>query len=231
VGASVFRTWPADLPPEIEVCAVEYPGRGSRLREVPCRRLTDLAERASAAIAAQAELPFAIFGHSLGALVAFDVVRQLRRRGAPLPLHLFVSGRRPPQVPDPGPLLFALPEAEFVEGVRRRYDGIPDVVLQEPELLRLLLPAMRADFEALETYAYAPELPLDIPVSVFGGEEDPCVPVADLAGWKDQTSGACTVLTYPGSHFFIQSARTAFLSALGRETQRLVASDVAVVHP
>lgn len=223
VGASVFRTWANDLPADIEVCALEYPGRGSRLRESPLRRLAELAAGATAAVEAQAQLPFALYGHSLGALLAFEVARQLRADGT-RPLHLFVSGRRPPRVPDPGPPLFALPEAEFVEGVRQRYNGIPEVVLREPELMRLMLPMMRADFEVLETYSYRSDVVLDIPISVFGGEQDPCVPVADLAGWQDETRGRCTVATYPGNHFFVQTARGPFLAALGREVASLGAS-------
>ena len=226
----MFRTWSADLPADVEVCAVEYPGRGNRLREQPLHRLLPLAEAASRAIAAQAAVPFAVYGHSLGALVAFEAVRCLRRRGAPGPLQLSVSGRRPPHVPDPAPPLHALPEAEFVEAVRRRYDGIPEVVLREPDLMRLMLPAMRADFEVLESYEYTEEAPLDIPVSVFGGEQDPGLPATELAGWERETTGRCTIATWPGNHFFIQSARASFLSALGREAERLAAPAIAGVQ-
>jgi medium-chain acyl-[acyl-carrier-protein] hydrolase len=163
------------------------------------------------------DAPFALFGHSMGALVAFELVRELRRRDGPAPVLLAVSGHQAPLRPDVEGPFSHLPDAAFLDEVRRRYDGIPAEVLEEEELLQLLLPVLRADIQALETYVYDGEPPLDCPISCFGGEDDPHVALADLEAWSDETSGRLRVRTFPGGHFFVESARREVLRALGED--------------
>jgi medium-chain acyl-[acyl-carrier-protein] hydrolase len=207
VGASCYRAWPALLPPEFELCAVQPPGREGRLREPPFRSIPELVEAAAAGLEPYFDRPFAFFGHSMGALVAFEVARLLRRGGRTGPCWLFASGRRGPRVPDREPPLQHLPDAEFVAEIQRRYGGIPDQVLQHRELLELLLPGLRADVAALDTYVYRPGEPLDCPVTAFGGMADKMTLAEDLDAWRAETRGAFELEMFPGGHFFIDEAR------------------------
>ena len=223
-AASVFRSWAEMLPADVEVCPVQLPGRGSRFREAPFRKVADLVPALAEGLLPLLDLPFALFGHSMGAVVAFELARELRRRGEVAPVLLALSGHQAPLRPDAEPPFSHLPDAEFLEEVRRRYDGIPPEVLAEEELLQLLLPVLRADIQVLETYAYVKEPPLDCPISCFGGEDDPHVSLADLEAWRDETCGPLQVRTFPGGHFFVESARAAVLHALSRDLAPLSSS-------
>lgn len=214
IGASLFRLWSDELPASIEVQAVQLPGREARLREPLATALPALAEQVAEALLPVLTGPFAIFGHSLGALLGFEVARGLRRRGARPPVHLLVAARAAPQLPRDQPLLHTLPSDKLVAEVVRRYDGIPAAVRQEPALLQLLLPVLRADLQLLETYEYAEGEPLECPLSVFGGQQDGTVQPAQLEGWRAQTSEAFRLRLLPGNHFFLNTSRTALLQGI-----------------
>ncbi len=216
VGPSIFRAWPRDLGPGVELYAVQLPGRESRFREPLFTRLANLVHPVADALRPYLDVPFALFGHSMGALIAFEVARELRRRQAGAAVHFFASARRAPQRPEPFPPIHEWPDSAFVDEVRRRFDGIPDAVMKEPELLGLLLPALRADFAMLETYVYVDEDPLECPISVFGGLEDRTTSHADLAAWREQTRGGFTLEMFPGNHFFLQNAQGPLISAVSR---------------
>jgi medium-chain acyl-[acyl-carrier-protein] hydrolase len=202
------------LPPEVDVCAIQLPGRGSRFREEPFRRAADLVPAVADALRPHLDVPFALFGHSMGALVVFELTRELRRRRVPLPVLLAVSGHEAPQRPDPDPPIAHLPDAEFIRELRARYDGIPEQVLAEQELLQLLLPVLRADVLLMESYVYGDEPALECALSCYGGEQDRHVGREDLEAWREQTRGPFTLRVFPGGHFFIESARDAVLKAL-----------------
>jgi medium-chain acyl-[acyl-carrier-protein] hydrolase len=174
-----------------------------------------------------AGVPFAFFGHSMGALIAFELARELARRGRPGPLHLFVSGRRAPQVPDREEPLHRLPDPEFVVRLRE-LNGTPEEVLANGELMQLLLPLLRADFAVHETYEYRPGEPLAVPISALGGIADPEVRRDDLEAWRPETRGAFRLRMLPGDHFFLLSARRLVTEAVARD---LAALDLAAPPP
>lgn len=214
-GALSFRSWSDSLPLAVEVCAIELPGRGSRLMERPFTRLEPLIQELTPVLLPYLNKPFAFFGHSMGALVSFELARILRKEYGLSPVHLFVSGRRAPQVPDPDPPIHTLPEREFLDELRR-YNGTPESVLENAELMQLFLPTLRADFAVLETYVYTPEPLLDCPITAFGGLEDWKASCDDLEAWREQTNAEFSLQMFPGDHFFIHSAQPLLLQLLSR---------------
>lgn len=219
-GAAVYRSWHAGLPELVELAAVQPPGRESRFREEPFRRIEPMADAATDALAGHLDRPFAFFGHSLGAILAFEVVRRLRRRGLPQPRHLFVSGRPAPRVESTDPPIHDLPREEFIEAVRR-YSGTPEEVLQNRELMELIEPLLRADFSASETYRYEPDAePLDLPLTALGGIEDAEVPPGHLAPWREETRGRFQERLLPGGHFFLNERQDEVVELVARELQR-----------
>jgi len=212
-GAAIYRAWPDGLPSTIEVCAVALPGRGGRLGEAPFRDLSALVETLSDALLPGLDRPFAFFGHSMGALVAFELARLLRRQHRPNPAHLFVSGRAAPQLRRASSTIHHLPREGFLEGLRL-LNGTPPEVLGNAELLDVALPALHADFTACAEYVYAPDAPLACPISAFGGEEDPEVAEEDVGEWRDQTVRAFSMRIFSGDHFFLRSAEREVLAAV-----------------
>jgi len=218
--ASVFRTWSDSLPQSVEVCAIELPGRGMRLRESPFTQLEPLVQHLPSALLPFLDKPFAFFGHSMGGLVSFELTRLLRREYGVSPVHLFVSGQRAPQVPDPEPPIHTLPESEFLEELRR-FNGTPEAVLENAELMQLLFPTLRADFAVLETYAYTPEIPLDCPITAFGGLQDPEANCDELEAWREQTNAFFVLEMFPGDHFFLHSAEPLLLQCLSQKLHQM----------
>jgi medium-chain acyl-[acyl-carrier-protein] hydrolase len=211
-GAAVFRSWPADVPPAVEVWGVQLPGRESRIGEPPYRRMVPLTAALVAALGPHLDKPFAFFGHSMGALVAFELARELRRASLPQPARLFLAAFRAPQMPSPNVKIHHWPD-EVLKVVLQR-DGTPGEVLRNDELMRALLPTLRADFEVCDTYQYTPEEPLDCPFSVFGGLDDVRVRASDLPGWRIHSRSGCSVSMLPGTHFFLHSARQRLLAEI-----------------
>lgn len=152
----------------------------------------------------------------MGAVISFELARQLRKQYSLDPVHLFVSGRRAPQLPHPSPPIHSLPELAFVEELRH-LNGTPESVLQNAELMQLLVPILRADFAICETHVYSSEEPLDCPISAFGGLEDGEVSHDALAAWREQTNSSFTLSMFPGNHFFVQSARSLILAAISQD--------------
>jgi len=213
VGSAIYFPWLKHLPGEIELCLVRLPGRETRLKEPPFTHLAPLVEELAQVLSPYLERPFAVFGHSMGALIGFELVSHLKERFAQLAAHLFVSGRRPAHLPDPNPPIHALPDAALIQEVQQRYNGIPQVILQDEDLLSLFLPTLRADITLVETYSYTGSR-LEAPISAFGGDNDNLVNVADLASWGDLTRAGFRLRVFPGDHFFIQSQQEALIQAM-----------------
>lgn len=216
-GTSIFHTWLNFLPPEIELCPIRLPGREGRLKEKPYARLSPLVDVIAEALTPLLDKPFAFFGHSMGALICFELARHLRRQNRCLPNHMFVSGHNAPQLPEPNPPLHHLADAKFITRVQELYGGIPMQILEDHALMELFVPILRADFAIVETYVYRVEPQLDIPISVFGGQQDNQTSQEGLAAWREQTISIFSVKMFPGNHFFLQNNQAHLLSALTRD--------------
>jgi medium-chain acyl-[acyl-carrier-protein] hydrolase len=217
-GSAIFRGWPRQLPEEVEVVSALLPGREGRFREPPLDRVGDVIDAAAENILPWLDRPFAFFGHSMGALVSFELARRLRRDYGREPEHLFVSGRPAPQLPEEDPPIYDLPEPEFVAELER-LNGTPREVLAHAELLGLVVPLLRADFAVCQTYAYLPAPPLGCPITAFGGLQDPDVRRETLEAWREQSRAGCALHMLPGDHFFINRAQADVLRIIARKLQ------------
>ena len=225
-SAQVFRGWQRHFAPQAALSLASLPGRATRIGEPPFRQYKPLITALADAIIPEIPPAFAFWGHSMGAVISFELARELRRRGQPVPIALFLSGRGAPQIPDPDPPVFNLPDPEFIAELRR-LNGTPRELLDSPELKELFLPTIRADFELVETYEYEREPPLTCNICVYGGLQDAHVPAANLKEWQKQTSGAFKVRMFPGDHFYIHTSDD-LLHALRRDVLNLQMECLAV---
>ncbi len=216
-GTLTFRLWPEYLPPSVEVVAIQLPGRERRYREPPYRRMAPLVDALLEAMGDRTDVPSVFFGHSMGALIAFELARALRRRGSGAsPVHLLASGRRAPQmVRRASRILHTLPRSELILSLRK-LGGTPAAVFDEPDLLEMVLGLARADFELVETYRYRPGEPLACPITTFRGADDPEVTQEEAAAWAEHTSSDFSLHVLPGNHFFIHDAMDALLETVAR---------------
>lgn len=203
-GAAIYRLWTTELSPEIDVFRILPPGRESRLRE---SRYTDIEAYLEGLIPEILPLlgqPFAFFGHSMGSLVAYSLAQRLHRAYSLVPRHLFVSSFHPPHA-IPSEKISNLPQEDFILELRSRYDGIPDQLLEEPELLELLLSIIRADLAIIENYRHEPLHPLPCPIYAFGGYSDNWVSEPQLLEWHDYTSADFNIGMFPGNHYYLDT--------------------------
>lgn len=215
VGAAVYRPWALQMRPEVELCAVELPGRGNRLREAALEGVGEIVAQVLANLLPELDRPFIFFGHSMGAVLAYEAALALAEAGHPVPEHLFVSGRRPPHMPDPMSPLGELPDAEFVTEIGRRYGGIRPELLQHPDVMALLMPALRADIRALDRHCPAhPRTALPCPITAMGGDADAVTPAEHLEAWRPLTTARFASRLYPGDHFYLEPRRTDVLADL-----------------
>ena len=219
-GASTYRTWPDAMLSTVEICAAVPPGREARLDEPAIPTIAPVVLGLADAIASRLDKPFAFFGHSMGAMLAFDLARLLRARGLRLPSILLVSGSEAPHLPRSREPIHHLDAAGFVEGLRR-LNGVPAELLENDELFRIFQPTLRADLTLCETYQAAEEPPLPCPIAALGGLEDPDVTREEIAAWKQHTTAAFSVRMLPGDHFFLDSARRQVIEVVAREIYKL----------
>lgn len=211
-GAGAYRNWVTALAPEIEVLPVQLPGRETRFLERPYDTIEQMLDEMVVMIRPLLNKPFAFFGHSLGALVGFELARRLRSE-ALLPQQLFVSGYGAPHLPVKLPPMHHLDDAQFVVALQE-LDTVPTAVLENDELLGLLLPMLRADFAVYERYQFQDDAPLASPITMLGGEGDPLVPPENLAAWAVHTAVPGEMHLFPGDHFYLQGQETAVLRVI-----------------
>jgi medium-chain acyl-[acyl-carrier-protein] hydrolase len=201
-GASGYRAWGAGLGPGITACPVQLPGRESRAFEEPYRQMDALVGDLTDAIGELVETPYAVFGHSMGALVAFEFVRRIRRSCGAAPVHLFVAGAHAPHLSSRVAALRDLPACELATALHA-LGGTPSEVLTDPALLKVFAPLLRADFTVYETYRYQAEPPLDIPITAFAATADRRAGQGQVAAWRSHTSSGFQMYVLPGGHFAV----------------------------
>ncbi|MER5807297.1 alpha/beta fold hydrolase [Streptomyces sp. NPDC002033] len=200
-SASYYFPVSAALAPDVEVLAVQYPGRQDRRHEPCIDDIQELAEQVFAALTPWTDRPLALFGHSMGASVGFEVARLLEHRAGVVPAALFPSGRRAPSR-HRDENVHAQGDQRLIQEIQR-LSGTEARLLDDPEVLRMALPALRGDYKAAETYRYVPGPDLSCPVTAFVGDADPKALVDEAADWAAHTTGPFTLKVYGGGHFFL----------------------------
>jgi medium-chain acyl-[acyl-carrier-protein] hydrolase len=218
-GVATFRGWQERLG-LAELGVVQMPGRGSRLREPAVQSLADAAAGVVDSLLALPQYPTVLFGHSLGALIAFEAARgSATRAGPPRAVRVGPPGTL---LADPLGPLATLPTDDFVREVRRRYDAVPDAVLADADMMKMLVPGLRADFAMLEGYRYEPAAALPCPIIALGGASDPHATLPELEGWRRETSARFSVHTFEGGHFYVQQEREAVTALISNQLSVLV---------
>lgn len=215
--ASIFRSWVDALPEDIELCGIQLPGREDRLGEQAYTRLTPLVQTLAEAVYPYLDKPFAFYGHSMGSLISFELARELRRTYDRHPTCLYLAAFRAPHLPNPNIKIYSLPSEVFK--VVLRADGIPETILQNEELMQVMLPMIRADYEVCDTYEYQEEPPLACPFTLFGGLEDVRISKVDLEAWPVHSLARCSLSMLPGSHLFLHTAQELLLTEISQKLE------------
>jgi surfactin synthase thioesterase subunit len=211
-SAAVYRNWRKRLP-EIEFCPVELPGHGTRQRESPITRMAPLVEALADAVVPLLNRSYGLFGHSMGALVAFELALELRRRGVPAPKCMFVAACRAPHLWHGASPHSSLPTPALVDELRR-IGGTPEELLADEDFLRSRLPIIRADFELIGTYSCSSDTPIDCPIIGFRGEDDYGVPWYELTAWRQRTHASWAFDILPGGHLLLQNCEQQLLARI-----------------
>jgi medium-chain acyl-[acyl-carrier-protein] hydrolase len=225
-GASTFTSWWKNLPAAVEVCPVQFPGRENRVREPAITRIPQLVSQLMGVLDPLLDRPFALFGHSVGALAAFELARQLRRQGLGGPEWLLTSGYPAPQLPQRRPAVSHLAPPEFWQAMRDHYSMDP-VLLGSEDMKSFLYPGLRADYELVETYVYEEEPPFSFPISVFGGSHDPETTDLELLAWQKHTTGRFRKQILEGDHTFIKTARDSLVYEVAQDLGYLMAANAS----
>jgi len=200
--------------PQIEVWAAQPSGRGPRFREQLHRSVQRMVEDYLEALRCHLDRPFALYGHSLGGLVAFELTRRLQEEGLAQPEHLFIGASAPPVLGLLHPRIHDLEDGPFLAAVQERYSGIPEPVLREPELMQFFLPALKADFAAHETFDRSRITRVRCPITALAGSEDPVIQPAMMEEWSRHTEAQFELVAVPGDHFFLATSRDAVLARI-----------------
>ena len=215
-SASLFRVWAEKISSEIEVCSIQLPGRENRVKESLFTDISLLVQELAPILRPYLDLPFAFFGHSMGALLCFELAHKLWQQYNLNTVHLFVASRRAPQILASTPPLHQMPESVLVEKLRS-INGTPETLLQNRKWREFFLPILRADLSLCETYTYTPNAPLNCPISAFGGFQDSAVSIPQIKAWSQQTCHSFTLKMFEGNHFFLNDAQSSLLQTISQD--------------
>jgi medium-chain acyl-[acyl-carrier-protein] hydrolase len=221
-AASMYYRWSKQVPGSVQLLPVQLPGREQRFREPAYDDIKPLVEALGEVLPPYLDMPFVLLGQSMGALIAFELARWLRRTVRREPLGLVVASSAAPQEASHDDPIHPLPRDQFLVEIQERYGGVPKAVAQHQELMDLLLPTVRADVTVVETYCYRIEPPLACPILAIGGTEDTVVPSDELRAWKEQTTSDFSLEIIPGDHFVLDSSRQAAVPLIMRWIEALL---------
>ena len=206
-GASAFRKWSDSFPPEIQVCPIQLPGRENRTNEQPFQCIKSLVETLAQVLYPYLDRPFAFYGHSMGALISFELARQLRKQHRLIPIHLFAAAYYAPHATSPFQKISDINKSELIDLLPRLLDTPAELLVKKTELIKALLPTIKADLQIVGKHVYLKEEPLDCPISVFGGLKDKEVSYDDLFAWSQHTQSKFDLQMFPGKHLFLLKHR------------------------
>ena len=214
-NAVIFKSWAKNIMSDIEIVAIQPPGRSTRLQETPFKHMDMLIDDLMTVFPSVLDKPYVIFGHSLGSRIGFELLARLQHQELRLPEHFIASGSRGPHIPCLDEISYDLPDDQFVLKLKAM-GGTPAELLDSNELMALLLPMIRADFQIAETHHFSGNILLDIPVTVFGGKNDPRVSIQELHTWQQHFSLPADIALFDGGHFFIDTHRHDVIARLDR---------------
>lgn len=223
-SASAYRAWSRLAADRIEVCPVQLPGRETRFGEPLVTHLESLLAGLAEALFPELDRPYALFGHSIGALIALAAARRVAGAGFPKPRLLVASAHRAPHLAPPEPPRHLLPDRALLEELTR-LDGVPGPLLEDGEAMKLVLGVYRADLQLTAGPAWSVDEPIACPIAAYGGEQDPDVPPGDLEAWRPWTSAAFRVRLFPGGHFYLRTAAEAVQAALAADLLESAATE------
>ena len=221
-SAISYRRWHELFGDDIDVCPIQLPGRENRLDEPPVSNLKKLVQQLTTVLEPYVTSePYAFFGHSMGALISFELAQEFKKRGWPAPSCLAVSAFRAPQLPDQSSPIHRLSDEKFIDALER-YQGTPKSVLGNSDLMQIFLPILRADFKLLETYYYTKSAPLNCPIITFGGQDDQTVNQEKLSVWQAQTTSWFKLNMLPGDHFFFNQQAPTIVQSISDSIMAVV---------
>lgn len=218
-GAAAWRSWLDFLPDTVELFPIQLPGRETRVKEAPYRDVLPLVQDLAPALTPFLDRPFVFIGHSMGALISFELARELRRQNAVAPRCIFASGRVAPHLALCRRPFHNRTDPDLIDGLREM-GATATEILENAELMKLLIGILRADFAVNESYRYVPQAPLDCPISAFAGLQDPEVNREQLEAWRIHTTGPFEAHSFPGGHFFLQE-NDLMMRRVSRELDRI----------
>jgi len=214
-GPSVYKDWPQGIANSVDLIGINYPGREALSSHAPMSNLNEIVGKVAVKILPYLDKPFVFFGHSMGAYVSFELARILKERQGFSPEHIFLSAASAPHIENENPIC-ALSGKEFLRALVR-LNGFPIEAMQSPELVHYTLPTLRADFTACETYRYQTGQPIDAPLTVYGGDNDPRVAVHELEAWKHHSAAMFSSKVFQGGHFYLRECRDQLLDSINQE--------------
>lgn len=218
-GCTLYSSWRKSLPAHVQLCAIQLPGREERFRETPFESMPPLVEALTNALSPYLDRPFAMLGHSMGALISFALAVEWRHRFGICPTHLFVSSCRAPQISQRLTNLHALSDEQFIEQLQHRYGGIPAAILADKEMMSLVLPAMKADMRLVESYRYLGDQQLDCDITCFGGRNDASLQLDELEAWNQVTRERAAIHMFDGGHHLIKSHQSQMAEIVAKQLQ------------
>lgn len=213
-GAGIYYQWAKDFPSNIEVCCVNLAGREKRFLEKAESNFSNLISDLYRAILPYTNKPFAFFGHSMGALISYELAILFRKNSNILPSCLFLSARSAPHIKHNQEHIHNLPDDLFVERLHKRYNGIPSVIMSEKDLLNLFLPTLRADIKMVELHEHKEKEALSCPIVAFCGSEDNIATKENVSSWKDYTLSNFDIEIIEGDHFFINTSKSIIINKI-----------------